>query len=153
MNPELLSVIVGQAIMKCYVHPVTFQMVFKPLNLFKYIIQERLANMDINIEVLEDVKWDTICFEPSITSLTVFSECNGNDDNRGGGCGELKIPVSEFTYTINNSNGITLRDLTECVYRMKGSKYDWWYELYGSVVVTDRTVNSVTVSVDFDYGS
>ena len=77
----------------------------------------------------------------------------GNTDNRGGGCGNLHIPLSEFKWDCTNPSGINIKDIAEGVYRMKGSKYDWWYEMFSDnskYIIKNDTVH---FEIDFDYGS
>ena len=152
-----ISEIVSETIKHCYVHPVTLKIVLKPF--------EEFANQSIDfggfsvglLEELEtlpkDISWETLVFGPNITKLHIHSEKNGNDDTRGGGCGRLRLPVSDFQYEIENKGGITLADLTEAAYRMKGSKYDWWYELYSGITITKKTDSQVYTKIKFDYGS
>src|SRR5205085_6735453 len=54
------------------------------------------------------------------------------------GCGNLHLPIDEFQWEISYAGGITLRNLVEGVYRMKGSKYDYWYELFGGLIVEEN---------------
>ena len=86
-------------------------------------------------------------------SLTGFSLSTGNSDNRGGGCGDFRFTKDDFRYTIYKQNGLTLKDLTEVVDRLKGSKYDYWYELYEGISVSSQTADSLTIQVEFGYGS
>lgn len=166
MEESMLSSIIGETLKSCYVHPVTFKIVFKDLDveLMRECIdrfnEDQDEDEDVDLEegykkvgFIYNLTWDTLVFDPSITKLEIYTEDNGNTDNRGGGCGNLNIPVEEFRYTINNDKGITLRDVTEAVYRMKGSKYDYWYELYTGIQVVNKTSDSVLIKVEFDYGS
>lgn len=88
-----------------------------------------------------------------MTKLTGVGTDTGNSDTRGGGCGNIGIPLEEFTYTVENPTGITLRQVTEVVYRLKGSKYDWWYELYSGITEQSRVNGHLTITTDFGYGS
>lgn len=112
---------------------------------------------DINrsLELLNDAVlkegWNYVPF-PEITSIEVYSNQTGNDDIRGGGCGDFDIPVTDFRYTIEGHQ-ITVRDIIECVYRMKGSKYDYWYELFSEIRNLQAQDNKITFEVTFDYGS
>lgn len=99
---------------------------------------------------LEILTWESILF--SQQNLIVTSNRTGNTDTRGGGCGHLNLPVSDFRWEINRPNGLSLRDVVEGMYRMKGSKYDWWYELMGSPSIRE-TDDTLYVHVDFDYGT
>ena len=89
-----------------------------------------------------------------VTEITGWSDKNGNDDGRGGSCHNLRIPVTDFRHTIKRDTAITMRDLTEITYRLKGSKYDLWYELYGGADFTyTKFPNEMLMYVDFGYGS
>ena len=147
MDTKLLSKIVADTIRYCYVHPVTFQMVFK-----KFYIEAAYEENDNIKQLVDSLTWDSLVFAPNITTLTVFTQQTGSDDVRGGGCGDLEIPVQEFRYSIVNSTGITLKNLTEAVYRMKGSKYDWSYEELDKIKCTFNGDN-VVVEAKFSYGS
>ncbi len=63
----------------------------------------------------------------------------------------MNIPVEDFKYTIENENGITIQNLTEAVYRMKESKYEWWEELYSKIRITEETEDTVVVEAIFEY--
>lgn len=148
-NFHILSALIRTSIENCYVHPVTFQMVYNDLN-----IDEEPENYEEDLNIfLGSLCWDTVIFS-GLTVLKICSKQQGNKDNRGGGCGDLKIPKDQFKWEKECVHGITLRDMTEAVYRMKGSKYDWWYELYGGCVFKiDKNTKTLNISVSFDYGS
>jgi len=168
----VLPRVVSHSIRKCYLHPVKWEIVFKELNPHECDIDwlmttskegdencemdlsEVRSNTDLMAEIKEKVNaltWDSIVYP--VETLEGFSLKNGNTDNRGGGCGNLNIDVDDFEYTITNPGGVTLRNLTELVYRLKGSKYDWWYELYSTFVEQHRTDKKVLIEVQFGYGS
>jgi hypothetical protein len=146
-----LTEIIGKLIRRMYVHPVRFEMVYEDIDL------EDISDPDCEIdpETVDEMKtlgWDWIPY-PGISTIKVRSNRTGNDDSRGGGCGGLLIPVNEFKYTITRETSVTIRDIVECVYRMKGSKYDWWYELFYGVNVLKVTDTKLTLKAEFDYGS
>lgn len=114
-----------------YLHPVTFKLI---------------------CEYYTFTDWEYIPF-PIVTCVSVDSPYTGNEDELGGGCGNLGIPIDDFNYQIVNSGGITVRDIVECVYRMKGSKYDWWYELYGGIEDLDIDNEHLQFTIRFEYGS
>ncbi|CAN5798067.1 hypothetical protein BH23THE1_BH23THE1_34700 [soil metagenome] len=139
----------------CYVHPVTFEMIFEDLD-WSHIIDTTFHGVEFSYDekALQEVTWDTIAFDPAVTTLEVFSKQTGNTEVRGGGCGcRYTIPVEDFRYTITNKTGITLKNLVEGVYRMKGSKYDNWYESFSDIVVTQKSSSHVEVEAKFEYGS
>lgn len=96
--------------------------------------------------------WDTVML-PDVHTISIWTGCLGNDDARGGGPGELFWHEKKFTYEKKCENGATLFDLTECIYRMKGSKYDCWYELLQDIDNMTIENGVLKLEVDFDYGS
>lgn len=170
MNTTLLCIVIGELIRKCYPHPVLaiYEILLDVLfneacdqagiletpnflrkdKLNAYHIAEIYIEADAAIEqLLNDLRekrlgceWNTLAFTPDIKTLTITR----NTDTYG----QLKLPVEDFTCTITNPTGITLRDVTEGVYRLKGSKHD--YEMYGGI---NTVCNHVYIKVDFSYGS
>ncbi|MHB1954088.1 MAG: hypothetical protein ACYCOU_10105 [Sulfobacillus sp.] len=110
-------------------------------------IRERL------VRFLGSLSWDTTVFGPEVTVLHGYSDSTGNCDVRGGGCGYCGFVAEDFRWTATNPGGIRLRDLCEVVYRLKGSKYDSYYEMYGGFAVESHKGNEATIAVSFDYGS
>lgn len=152
-SESVLNAIVGSTIKCCYVHPVTFKMVFKEVRPAEIIETLEYKKLTFDRDQINHLTWETI-IDAEATHLTVSTSRNGDKDRRGGGCGNLNIPIQEFEYTIENPNGITLKDMTEGVYRMKGSKYDWWYELFSNLTVDFPIADDhIFVDVEFDYGS
>ena len=131
-----LSAIISYSIKCCYVHPVTFQMVFEDL---------------VINDIFNFITWDSLAFNPEDTVLEIFNQKTGNNDRHGGSCGYKNIPIEEFEYIIENEDGITIRDLTEAVYRMKGSKYDTVYEMFRKIKVREQDENKIIVEAIFDY--
>lgn len=157
-----LELITKTLLRQVYVHPVTFSMVYGPVieieaNDVELDIDGKSINDDERVsnkslESVAEYGWDWVPV-PGVTNLHVYSTYNGNTDVRGGGCGELNIPVGEFDYTIVNNSGITIRDVVEATYRMKGSKYDYWYELFSCFENFTINGDTMTFEVNFDYGS
>ena len=157
---RILSMLISHLIQFCYVHPVQFKMVFNKYHHIRNIYyMYEIDDIDIDNEQFELMlteimkwNWDTVPF-PEVTKLTVFTNMNGNTDVRGGGCGELEIPVEEFTWTVENLEGITLQQIVEGCYRMKGSKYDYSYELYNGIELNSLSDKHMILSVSYEYGS
>ncbi len=146
---------IGQAVaynlLGCvYLHPVQFNLVWREPEIgYDTILEtfpEEIANETKNWD------WDFVPF-PHIKKLTVFSKQTGNEDERGGSCYNLNIKETDFTWSTKNRKGITLKDITEGVYRMKGSKYDWYYELFGGLVLDKIENDELTLEARFGYGS
>ncbi len=64
----------------------------------------------------------------------------------------IPFDIEEFRWEETFENGVKLIDLASIAYRLKGSKYDWWYELYNHtyIVIIDTTMY---LNVSFSYGS
>ncbi len=137
---NIVRTVLHDAIQCVVLHPVCFELVWRDL-----VIRE--CDYEPTSEGWE---WDTVVF-PQCTSLKVHSKCTGNKDVRGGGCGDMCFSAEDFVWTVETPDGITLRHLTEGVYRMKGSKYDWWYELFDGIGCQSIENGRLTIEVDFDY--
>jgi hypothetical protein len=148
---HMLELVVIDSLTSVYVHPVKLELVWETPDILLEDMDEEFEDMDMD-EIRAWV-WDTVVL-PSISKLTVFSKKTGNNDPRGGGCGERNVPLEDFTWTVNNPKGITLKELVECVYRLKGSKYDVWYETFlGFTKHKTDEDGALILETKFDYGS
>nr|WBF70696.1 hypothetical protein [Megavirus caiporensis] len=161
---QYISYIVDQCITFVYLHPVKLDLIFEEINedrfdydkFVDYCNEEGEENKGKIKELFETVKkinLSTLVLDVNLKKITGYSKLTGNNDNRGGGCGDYHIPVQDFKYTIINENGITIRDIFEIVYRLKGSKYDFWYELFSGIRIKKQTDNYIKFKVYFNYGS
>ena len=163
---ELLKVSTKQV----YMHPVTFQQVWSEKlrlgevdleafqfgqgkenfeeQLFASFQDSSLKNLQYFIDTL---KWDTVLFPH--TQLYMRSYNTGNDDVRGGGCGNINLSEEDFIWQKSTPDGVTLQDLTEGAYRLKGAKYDWQYELFEGLEINSSKGNLLECIVDFSYKS
>lgn len=147
-----LTKIISTTIRHVYVHPVTLKLVFTDFDVSSFDFEYReFSNAEKN--VIRQLTWDTQIRGKNLTKATGITDNIGNTDNRGGGCGKLNLSINDFSYTIENENGITVKDITEIVYRLKGSKYDWWYELFDSIQFISSGNISINFMALFDYGS
>ena len=108
------------------------------------------ADKEFN-EFFKSMTWDTILY-PEVNSISIKSLTGGNDDVRGGGCGKRFPKASTFKYQKSCPKGVSVMDLTECVYRMKSCKNDYWYELLIDVNINIEN-EVLDVVVNFDHGS
>jgi hypothetical protein len=146
---NILTDIIEITIKYVYVHPVSLQLIFDPLDNETFDYDKY---PEIKRKIINSITWNTLIVDQELKIAVGKSKRNGNTDNRGGGCGNLKIPIEDFEYTVKNKNGITIKDITEIVYRLKGSKYDWWYELFCCVENIKLDDHSIEFTTDFDYG-
>lgn len=127
-----ISELIGDVIEYITLHPVRLEILFKPL-------PPELGT------------WDKVLFPNTKLSIT----CNqtGSGDVRGGGCGYQCFPLEDFIWTVDTPGGVTLKQLVEGVYRMKGNKYDYHYELYHKIKkVSDDGIHLIILA-EFGYGS
>jgi hypothetical protein len=151
-----LDALVEKGIQQVYLHPVKFELVYNELDEdFASEVEEHCADREEKVETdLASIGWDTVVI-PDCRVLNMSTSCTGNDDSRGGGCGSLNLPESDFVWTVRcDEKGLTLRELVGGVYRLKGSKYDYWYEMFDGLTLTRGTESGeYNCDVDFDYGS
>jgi hypothetical protein len=91
---------------------------------------------------------------PGQTNIIVqnISRYNGDHRSHQDEPDDWEDPNPGFTWSKKCPQGVTLMDLLEGVYLTKGSKFDFWYELFGGL--TTKIVNdTVYVTTKFDHGS
>lgn len=143
-----ISEIVDKAITYVFVHPVQLTLHFKSLDEdFANEIREACEMYKIDPT---SITWETVLI-PDCKELYLVLDNTNSGDIRGGNCGNL-VPHSDFQWTIQTSQGLTLRQLSEGIYRLKGSKYDFYYELFIGVSLT-QTDGRYHGCVGFDHGS
>lgn len=152
-NVVNINLLLVTAIEKVVLHPVKLEIIPNP-----NFHTDDPVDFDDNDLTEQDKLWcknhsylDSIIF-PDINKIVAISEKKGNSDSRGGGCGCCGFDVEDFLWEETFTNGIKLLDLASVVYRLKGSKYDWWYELYDHVkfIIIDKTL---FLNVVFEYVS
>jgi hypothetical protein len=159
-----------------YLHPTSFHLIWKPFHVLELRLDLREQGCFDHVDNTEDdnnefeekcvvarisqLTWSTVLF-PNYTSLTMSLKPPRSpydqkykmkyDDIRGGGsCSCLCLPNSDFVWTIHNPNGITVQNVVECVYRLKSSKYDVWYE-YCDDLWFQRKYPHIEAAVTFGY--
>ena len=138
-----------------FVHPVSFRLKFtdfpnsellEEINDNKYVLSPELE------DEIQSLDWH-IGLKEGLKSIKGESLQNGNSGRNGGGCGDLNLPVSDFNFSIERESGITIGDLTEVIYRLKGSKYDWFCERLSGFKINEEesTEEFLKFSVKFHY--
>ncbi len=100
------------------------------------------GDFDWDKSLVEEWKWITVLF-PDFTRLTVHSAV----------CENIQFLEKDFTWTVDTPQGITLRHLTKGVYCMKGSKYNWWHDLFSKISCTSTVDNHLSIEAHFAYKS
>ncbi len=151
-NTDNINLLIAAAIRIIVLHPVRLEIVYSP-----DINKDDPVDYDENDLSHSDERWcknnsglDSVIF-PDINKIVAITENQGNKDSRGGGCGCCGFTAEDFIWS-ENTDGVKLFDLASIVYRLKGSKYDWWYELYDNTdfIIIDKTLY---LKVEFSYGS
>jgi len=152
MESDLLNVFCETLIKDVKLHPVKLELIFDE-NIDYNAIRDILENKE-DEEIIEKYNWDSLVRDKNTKNLYIYSTDTGNDDTRGGGCGDAGFTEEDFIWETSNENGITLRDVVEGCYRLKGSKYDYWYELFGEIVEEKSSDDStIRFKVSYGYGS
>ena len=150
-NVNNINLCIAAAIQGVVLHPVKLEIVRHPN------CHSDAVEFDSNDLSKQDELWcknhshmDSVIF-PDINKIVAISDKTGNIDNHGG-CGYCGFVVDDFLWTENFTNGVRLGDLAKIVYRLKGSKYDWNYELYDhtNFIIIGETLY---LNVVFCYGS
>jgi hypothetical protein len=161
-----ISCLSERAIQCAFIHPVRLQFSldeFSRVDL-NYVVDsvkhetyhfgiETTFHFQSYLRLYEKFDWDTIVYPQS--NLRVFSQQTGNTDSRSGSyCAyRAALPVEEFVWDAHAPNGISLKLLVEGIYRMKGSKYDFWYELFHDIIVRERSADRLVIETMWGYGS
>ena len=144
---EYMDLIIGFI----FVHPVTFDLKFEPFPNDE-ILMEMMEKGELGEESLKEqirnLDWNTT-FDRDIKECS--GSCPQNGDARG--CGNLNIPVSEFQHAIRRETGVTIADIAEIVYRLKGNKYDWFHERLCNfdIIPEEETEEKIKFQVKFKY--
>ena len=148
-----INLLISAAVQEVVLHPVQLKIVSKP----KYNPDNPVVFDSYDLTE-QDELWcknhsylKSVIF-PHITKIVAISDKEGNKDSRGGGCGCCEFNITEFIWEETFTNGVKLFDLASVIYRLKGSKYDWWYELYdhSKFIIIE---NTLFINVNFAYGS
>lgn len=134
------------------VHPVNLNIIKDEFPNCEFYEQYVDLNCGINIDRNEimELDWNTLYVDSNIKMANGISLQNGNLNDYGS-CRDLDLPLEDFSYTIYNSKGITLGQIVEIVYRLKGSKYNWFNEQLESFKIKSKTSRSLFFEVSFKY--
>lgn len=160
---NIISVIISdfEIIKNVYVHPISFDWHWLPLNIHELNLDE--YNMDTytdykqTIHIINNINnnWDYVLFpEFDILNMTLKSNDNYlHCCSIGQICDSLNLSKNKFHWSIVNCNGITLRNIIESIYRLKGSKYNYWTELFHCIYLKQIDNRTLTIEVNFSYGN
>lgn len=135
MDPEILSAIVGHTINRTIPYK---QGQTAPIDFFS--LQEEGYNG-------VKITWESLVFDKSIVTLRVVSH-----DTADIGAEKFNSLCPKYTksgYRICNRSGITLRNLTEGVCRMKGLEYPWYHARYHGIEINHESPESIVVKFHY----
>lgn len=128
---DVVSVTTLNIISKCfldlmYIHPVTLSLITKPIGQFSesmYYDGPELNCENLLVKKIINEGWNYIPF-PGITSIEVYSNKNYAENPN--------CHICDFHYVIEGHE-ITVKDIIECVFRMKSNKQDFCYESFDEI--------------------
>jgi hypothetical protein len=137
----------------CTFHPVLYKTIFRDLGVYGSMTVRRMLALpdSVSLPPCMDSKvcWDLVIFPPSVLKLKVISE----DQTTQWLCLPEEVgEETDFVFKIFNKGGITIGNLIEAVYRLKCHKYDFNFELFSSIMDTQRWGKKITLHLDFYYG-
>ena len=147
---NLVSNLLIESIHRVYLHNITFELCWQqqPFDDDSFAIVEKAMKQKIDPAVRDHLKKEGWNWTPFLNVTSI----HGFNKNTGGGK-HKHIAKEDYHYTITNPEGqpITFRQLTELVYRLKGSKYNWDEELYlGNTFTFSSDGKSVTIDTHFE---
>lgn len=148
---EEINEIVGVALRCVAMHPVKMEIVIVDQKPDLDDILERASSLDEPDEdwIGNHSDFNSIIIE-NVKKISAINPCGGNSDNRGGGC--TLFSPEEYYHFQQIDGSLTLLELVSIIYRLKGSKYDWWYELFSSVKAYLED-DHLYLELSFDHGS
>lgn len=149
---RVLLRVLQHAVRCVFVHPVKLTLTWKPLDLTPE--SEELWEDFLDGDELERVErwvrsltWDTPILAGTDLKVHGFGPYVSPDLE----CADLELPIWDFVWVTFNPRGVSLRDLTEGVYRMKCYKYDYECEELSNVTCDRKGDEAWSVHVEFEY--
>lgn len=140
-------------------HPVTFELLVdaKPDFDVSWIDFNQAVAKGVSLTILDslifevqDLGWDLCPFGQDVKSLKLTREGPFDEETDAFLSNlEIKLDLSEFTWTARNETGITLRDITHAIYRLMVFKYDWHTERFTGWTVTRREGDGIELACKF----
>ena len=154
-NEKNLNAVMGESIRAFAIHPTSHKIVqYNEIywnNIENFDEEEKMDEKFMDL-LKKNETMKVICNLPdTVNRIILINLSGGNTDSRGGGCGEI-FKDWEFYYERDFNNQKTFLDFVKLIYRMKGSKYDYWYELYGGFE-SHISESTLYIAVSFGHGS
>lgn len=145
---KVVNAIINSTITQVYVHPVKLNLKWLPIDDEDLLIVNNGLRCD-NLPELKTLTWKDKLYPQ--TELTITNDNDVIPEGAETLCGLYDIEDEEFKWSKHCPHGITVRDLTEAVYRMKRFKYDCTNEFFHELTIKSTGLHSVEFEVTFDY--
>ncbi len=150
LDANNLVKLVGICLGKVIIHPVKLELIWKELKdeFFMNIMEKDYKETEL-YTIMENLQWDTVLYEQR--KLVILCP-RGDVDIDNPVLDRFNIDSGDFIWALEDSRGITLKDIVEGIYRMKVNKWEIVQEqLYKLEVVIKQGV--VIIRVEFEYKS
>lgn len=153
---KVLTAIVAETINLVYLHPVTFGLIWRDITTDVITkIQDRLVEKKSRYgksiyDVPDHLNWFTLLLP--VRRATIRSKQIGNPNNSQS-CVQFSVPVHDFEWHIECKEGLSIRHITEAIYRLKSSKYDYIGETIRLIETEEVGEDCLQFHVYFKYQS
>jgi hypothetical protein len=148
-----LDYILDSSIKHVYVDPVTFR--FRKYDDWSFVNENQNQNQK------QIFIWRTMLFKPFFTRLYFYADHtlleqtynnnnnnNNNDDNKD----LMNDKLVEWTKYLHPKQGVTILDMTEGIYRVKGLKYNHCREFFSNVMLSLDEHDSTILRIYCEFG-
>ena len=147
-----ITILIAEALRDIYLNPVLLKLMFND----RYIDFPLTDIEDENDrkwagDLLRERFWDIVIIE-NVKQVICVNGSGVNEDERSGATPSIEDHNLVCRLNVYN-NKVTLRELTELVYRIKSSKFDFWYELFEGISTHIDDKGTLFIQARFDHGS
>ena len=147
-----INILLNESINEIALDPVLLKLIFDDVN----VEDVELGDIENDNEhkwaedVIKTGFWNAIIIENVKQVICI----NGSGVNTDSKSNSTKVADEDLRCRMAVSgNRVTLRELTELIFRVKGSKFDFWYELYDGISTHIDDKGTLFIQTNFDHGS